>query len=250
MLQIRKYDLFGVGVSGVTPQETLDFVMEKAKKRISTCIDHMPVHGLITASRDREFNKSIQKFDIVAPDGHPVRIALNHFYGIGLKKRVYGPDFMLDVCAEADRQQIPVFLYGATNETLVRLQTSLCKRYHGLIISGSISPPFRELSDDEDSRIVEQIENCKPGIVFVGTGCPKQELFAAAHRGKINSVMICVGAAFDFIAGTKKQAPKWMRNNSLEWFYRLLSEPKRLGCRYIKTNTTFVIKFANKVLNG
>lgn len=244
----QKYDLFGVKISGASFDECLQYVVECARRKHSACIDHMPVHGLMTAAQDHSFNQCISAFDIVAADGQPVRFALNHFYGLGLQKRVYGPDFMLAVCERAAQEGISIFLYGSTEHTLRLLKKNLVHQFPTLKIAGAISPPFRDLTENEEAELSQKIEQSGAGIVFIGLGCPKQEVFAFKMRSRVNAVLDCVGAAFDFHAGTKPQAPGWMQDRSLEWLFRMLTEPRRLGKRYISTNIRFIARFIYKQL--
>ena len=128
------------------------------------------------------------------------------------------------------------------------MQCELVGAFPDLHIAGAISPPFRALTSDEDDVIVAQINASNAGVVFVSLGCPKQELWMAAHRGRIHAVMIGVGAAFDYHAGTIQRAPKWMQDAGLEWLHRLASEPRRLWRRYLVTNTLFMFGAAKQLL--
>jgi N-acetylglucosaminyldiphosphoundecaprenol N-acetyl-beta-D-mannosaminyltransferase len=154
---------------------------------------------------------------------------------------------MWALCERAAKENISVYCYGSTEETLRLLRGQLAAAFPTLEIT-SESPPFRALPTNEDDLAVERINSSGAGIVFVGLGCPKQECWMAEHRGRINAVMIGVGAAFDFHAGTIKRAPKWMQNAGLEWLHRLASEPRRLWKRYLVTNTLFIIGAAKQLL--
>ena len=238
-----RYDLFGVNVSITDYNQAEEVIVSAAKGGAAATVDHMPVHGLMTAVSDENFRNALNNFNMVCPDGHPVRWALNSLYKLKLKDRVYGPDLMLMLCKRAAKEKIPMYLFGSTQPVLDGLKENLAKRFPGLMIAGAESPPFRKLTDEEDKAIVERINGSGARLVFIGLGCPKQELFAFEHKNRIKAVQLCVGAAFDFIAGVKPQAPKWMRKNGLEWLFRLLSEPVRLGPRYFITNTRFIGKF-------
>jgi exopolysaccharide biosynthesis WecB/TagA/CpsF family protein len=204
----------------------------------------MPVHGLITAGTDKKFGAAMNSFDMVCPDGHPVRWALNALYNTNLPDRVYGPDLMLMLCKAAAEKGIGIYLYGSTEAVLDKLKSNLRARFPGLKIVGAESPPFRNLSPVEDDKVVERLNSSGAGIVFIGLGCPKQEMWAFEHREKIKAVLMCVGAAFDFHAGNKKQAPAWMQKRGLEWLFRLCQEPGRLWQRYFVTNSLFIAKFS------
>lgn len=198
------------------------------------------VHSVVTASQDAEFGRVVREADMATPDGAPVAWMLRRL-GHAAQRRINGPDLMWMYCAQAQARDESVFFYGSTEETLATLKAKLLAAFPGLKIAGAISPPFRKLMPEEDDAIVAQINASGAGTVWVSLGCPKQELWMAAHRGRINAVMVGVGAAFDYHTGTIKRAPKWMQDNGLEWFYRLVSEPRRLWKRYLVTNTLFVI---------
>jgi exopolysaccharide biosynthesis WecB/TagA/CpsF family protein len=244
----RKYDLFGVGVSAVRYGDALDWVLEAARRGHSVCVDHMPVHGLMTATSDPEFAATIARCDIVAPDGQPVRWALNHIHGLTLEDRVYGPTFTLLLCRAAAAEGLPVYFYGSDEATLRRLCSNLTERFPGLQIAGVEAPPFRPLSQGEERAVVARINASGARVVFIGLGCPKQEVFAARQRGAIQAVMVCVGAAFDIHAGNVAQAPRWMQERGLEWLFRLSQEPRRLLGRYLVTNSQFLLRFSASVL--
>jgi exopolysaccharide biosynthesis WecB/TagA/CpsF family protein len=216
--------------------------MQAASERRAMLVDHMPVHGLIEASRDPLLNEKINHFDIVAPDGQPVRWALNRFYKTGLTDRVYGPELMLRLCRQAEREGVGIYLYGSQSTVLEQLQQNLLRRFPRLRITGAESPPFRPLTPEEDQAVVARINQSGAGLVFLGLGCPKQEHFAYDHREQIKGVQLCVGAAFDFHAGRKKMAPGWMQRHGLEWAFRLMTEPRRLWQRYLRTNSLFILK--------
>jgi N-acetylglucosaminyldiphosphoundecaprenol N-acetyl-beta-D-mannosaminyltransferase len=243
-----KHDLFGVSVSQTSYEEATALIMQAAKERRPMLVDHMPVHGLIEACQDSSLNEKMRHFDIVAPDGQPVRWALNRFYGAGLSDRVYGPALMLRLCRQAEREGVGVYLYGSHQAVLEQLQDNLLRQFPKLRIVGAESPPFRPLTAEEDQAAVERINDSGAGLIFLGLGCPKQEHFAYDHRDRINGVQLCVGAAFDFHAGSKTMAPLWMQRNGLEWMFRLMTEPGRLWQRYLRTNSLFLIKLVRHEL--
>jgi N-acetylglucosaminyldiphosphoundecaprenol N-acetyl-beta-D-mannosaminyltransferase len=169
----------------------------------------------------------------------PIAWMLRHM-GFPNQERINGPDLMWNYCQLAERMKEPIFLYGSTPKTLDAIQQKLLDSFPNLLISGTYSPPFRTLTSQEDDEIIDIINNSDARVVFVSLGCPKQELWMAQHRGKINAVMIGVGAAFDYHAGTIKRAPLWMQHHGLEWLHRLYSEPRRLWKRYMVTNSIFI----------
>ncbi len=237
-----KFDLFDIGLSRIDYEEATDLIINAAQERHPMIVDHMPVHGLIEATSNPVLKKKINQFDIVAPDGQPIRWALNRFHHTNLSDRVYGPELMLRLCKQAEQKNIGIYLYGSRHVVLKKLQHNLLKQFPLLRIVGTEAPPFCPLTPTEDNATVERINQSGAGLIFLGLGCPKQEHFAFDHREKIQGVQMCVGAAFDFHAGLKKMAPPWMQQHSLEWLFRLSCEPKRLWQRYLVTNSLFVWK--------
>lgn len=197
-------------------------------------------HSVVTAGQDPEFGRIVEAADMATPDGAPVAGMLRRS-GFDKQQRINGPDLMWRYCAQAARRGECIYLYGGTPETLELLQLRLKETFPGLLIGGAHSPPFRAATKEEDEADVARINSSGAGTVWVSLGCPKQEQWMAAHRGRIDAVMIGVGAAFDYHAGTIQRAPLWMQNAGLEWLHRLASEPKRLWRRYLVTNTLFVV---------
>jgi len=194
-----------------------------------------------------DFRRVLLEADLVTPDGMPVVWSLR-LTGDRRATRVYGPDLTLLILEAAAREGLPVGFYGASPATLGKLAARLTRRFPALHISCLHAPPFRPLTPEEDERAVMEIENSRTRILFVGLGAPKQERWMAAHRGRIPAVMIGVGAAFDFHAGTKPQAPRWMQRAGLEWLFRLSAEPRRLAPRYLRQNPRFLVLFARELL--
>jgi N-acetylglucosaminyldiphosphoundecaprenol N-acetyl-beta-D-mannosaminyltransferase len=246
----RRHDLFGVRVSATTYDELCEWCIDRALNNKGGCVDLMPVHGLISAVRDPEYRDMMNAFDVIAPDGQPVRWALNKFHNANLSDRVYGPEFTLRLCKAAAEAGVPIYLYGSSPEVIELLSKNLSAKFPKLIIAGAESPPFRPLLAEEDAEVTARINDSGAKLVFLGTGCPKQEIFAYKHRYSINGVQLCVGAAFDFHAGKKNIAPAWMQKRGLEWLFRLCSEPRRLWKRYFVTNSIFVMLVARKMLFG
>jgi N-acetylglucosaminyldiphosphoundecaprenol N-acetyl-beta-D-mannosaminyltransferase len=185
--------------------------------------------------------------DLVTPDGMPLVWALRSL-GFQDATRVYGPDLTPVVLAIAEEDGIPVGLYVGAPQVLDRLQAVIRERFPAIRIAYAFSPPFRPLTAEEDEKVVEAINNSGTRILFIGLNTPKQDYWMAAHRDRIHAVMLGVGAAFDFLAGTKAQAPRWMMRIGMEWFFRLVTEPRRLGKRYLKHNPRFVVLFAAQLL--
>ena len=245
-----KYDLFGVKATATCYDEAVAVIIRAALRRVPGTVDLMSAHGLVAGARDAKFREVLNSFDVVASDGQPVRWALNFFHNTGLKDRVYGPELTIRLCKAAAEQGVGIYLYGSSPEVIELLRRNLLDKYPALKIAGAESPPFRPLTPDEDAAVVKRINDSGAGIVFLGTGCPKQEHFAHAHRHSIRAVQVCVGAAFDFHAGTKKTAPGWMQRRGLEWLFRLTQEPGRLWKRYLVTNTLFSLLVGKRVLLG
>jgi N-acetylglucosaminyldiphosphoundecaprenol N-acetyl-beta-D-mannosaminyltransferase len=195
---------------------------------------------LMVAHDSRNFRKIVNNADLVTPDGMPL-VWMMRLKGQRNQSRVYGPVLMLHILARAARENIPVGFYGGQPDVLESLITRIQARFTGLNVAYSFSPPFHALSPEEDLAMVEQVNASGARILFVGLGCPKQEYWMAEHLGKINSVMLGVGAAFDFHSGMKTQAPVWIQAMGLEWLFRLISEPRRLWRRYLFHNPRFMV---------
>jgi N-acetylglucosaminyldiphosphoundecaprenol N-acetyl-beta-D-mannosaminyltransferase len=236
----RKHDLHGVKVSATTYEEVVDCCIAMAQCAQSAIVDLMPVHGLVSAATDESYKNVMNAFDIVAPDGQPVRWSLNFFHRAHLADRVYGPALTYRLCEAAANNGVPIYLYGSSPDVIAKLCANLMHAFPNLQIVGAESPPFRPLTPEEDQQVIDRINSSGAGLVFLGTGCPKQELFAYHHRHSIKGVQLCVGAAFDFHAGVKKVAPPWMQKRGLEWLFRLTQEPKRLWKRYFIYNSIFL----------
>lgn len=212
-------------------------------KRSGSIVCICNVHMVVTAERDKDLRSVLHNADLVTPDGAPIAWAIRRA-GFNSQERINGPDLMWRYLAEAERLGQVVFFYGGQEETLNRLRQAMLATYPNLKIGGMISPPFRDLTPEEDADFVNQINSANTAVLFVGLGCPKQEKWMAAHKGAVQAVMVGVGAAFDYHAGTIKRAPLWMQRYGLEWFHRLCSEPRRLWKRYLVTNTLFIIGMA------
>jgi N-acetylglucosaminyldiphosphoundecaprenol N-acetyl-beta-D-mannosaminyltransferase len=200
----------------------------------------------VTSQQDQNFERVISEADMVTPDGAPVAWMLRKL-GYADQERINGPDLMWRYCQHAAAKGESMFLYGSTSQTLEALCSRLAVTFPELKLAGAVSPPFRTLTEDEDEAIVAAINASCAGTVWVSLGCPKQEKWMAAHRERINAVMIGVGAAFDYHAGTIKRAPLWMRNCGLEWLHRLACEPGRLWKRYLVTNIAFIAGIAKQM---
>ena len=243
-----KYSIFGVKISATTYKNAVDAIIKAAKLREKWCVSALAVHGLVSGVLDSHLWSILNDFDLLTPDGQPIRLALNYLYRLKLSDRVYGPFLMMHICQRAMEENISIYLYGSHKNVITPLKLYLLKRFPELRIAGCEPSVFRPLTEIEDQDFVRRITASGAGIVFIGLGCPLQEKFAHAHRQAINAVQVCVGAAFDFHAGKKKMAPAWMQRNGLEWLYRLTQEPRRLWRRYLFTNGLFVVYFLMQAL--
>lgn len=239
-----KVEVMGVGVSRTDYAEAAETIVAASRQRQSAVVSCHPVAGIVAAMRDAELRRRVNSFEMITPDGQPVRWAMNWLRSAGLRERVYGPQLMLEVCRRAAACDVGVYLYGATPEVVERLKANLAAQFPGLKICGAESPPFRPLTPEEDAATVERFNRSGAGIVFLGLGCPKQDHFAYEHRSRVRAVQICVGAAFDFHAGVKPMAPRWMQRSGLEWLFRLWCEPRRLWRRYLGANSYFALRLA------
>ena len=239
----KTYQLFVPKYADVDYDSASDIIIEHAKHRNSFGVSALAVHGLMESVRNQSLREKIKLIDLIVPDGQPVRWALNSFYKLGMKDRVYGPTLTLWVLEKADKLELKVYLYGSTATTLEKLQAFIERSYPGVDICGVHVDRFREATPEEDEGDILKINNSNAQIVLVGRGCPRQEFWVANHKGKVNAAMMAVGAAFDFHAGLLKQAPDWMQRNGLEWLFRLIQEPKRLFKRYFITNFLFIFRF-------
>lgn len=254
MLNRRVESVLSVPIDVITWDGALSQLNTWAANYDSRYVCICNVHSVVTASQDVEFGRVVREADMATPDGAPVAWMMRKLVHAD-QQRINGPDLMWKYCelvsgldSRLRGNDGGIFLYGSTEETLGILKAKLLAAFPSLKIAGAISPPFRKLTVEEDDAVVAQINASGAGTVWVSLGCPKQELWMAAHRGRINAAMVGVGAAFDYHAGTIKRAPKWMQDNGLEWFYRLVSEPRRLWKRYLVTNTLFVMGVVRQLL--
>jgi N-acetylglucosaminyldiphosphoundecaprenol N-acetyl-beta-D-mannosaminyltransferase len=244
----QKHEVFGVQVSAATHEAVCDAALTAARLRVPAVVSAFAVHALIEACNARELGDKVNRFAIITPDGQPLRWALNWLHGAGLECTVQGFELMWQLCERAADSDVSIYLYGSSAATLAALEGNLRRAYPGLVIAGVESPPFRPLTPQEDAAMVERVNASGAGLMFIGLGCPKQDHFAAEHVDRIQAVQLCVGAAFDFLAGRKPLAPAWMQRCGLAWTYRLYQEPKRLWKRYLVTNSIFVRRLAGQLL--
>ncbi len=234
-------------INQTTYEQACDRIQTLIQTQQSSYIVAANVHVVMTAYWHSEYRHILDKAALITPDGMPLVMGMR-WLGARHQPRVYGPDLMLAWCDRAAQTNLPIYLYGSTPETLQRLSEKLHHTFPNLRIAGMHSPPFRALTAEEEAADLAQIRRSGAAVVFVGLGCPKQEEWMYRQMGKLEAVMIGVGAAFKFHSGEIDQAPRWMMRLSLEWCFRLAREPKRLWSRYLFTNTAFVYLFSQQLI--
>ena len=234
-----RVDILGVAVNAATMEETLATIEGWIVRGEPHYVCVTGMHGVMECQQDEELRRIHNAAGLVTTDGMPL-VWYCRLKGQRRAERVYGPDLMLALCARSVARGYRHFLYGATPAVLEALAVRLAERFPGIRIVGSFSPPFRPLSADEDAAIGSRIRDARPDLVWVGLSTPKQERWVASHVDRLGAVLLGVGAAFDFHAGTKRQAPRWMQRAGLEWLFRLLSEPRRLYRRYLVNIPLFI----------
>ena len=248
MIDLGKRNVLGIGVNAIDYEAAVTRVIEAGKLRQPMAVTALAVHGVMTGVDDHEHRYRLNQFDLVCPDGQPVRWALNWLHGCGLADRVYGPNLTLFLCEAAAEQEVPVFLFGATDEMIDAFADRLCNKYPKLQVAGKRASRFRTLSETERDELAAEINASGAGVCFVGLGCPRQEVFAYEMRSRLRMPLIAVGAAFAFHAGMLSQAPPWMQKRGLEWLYRLIKEPGRLWKRYLTTNPAYLARLLGQKL--
>jgi N-acetylglucosaminyldiphosphoundecaprenol N-acetyl-beta-D-mannosaminyltransferase len=238
-------EILGVRIAVTNYAETAEKCVDWARSGQSRTVIFANVHVVMEACDNPAFRSKLNAADMVNPDGMPLVWALKAL-GIRQASRVYGPDAMQVLLGKATESNLRVGFYGGSPATLAKLVDTVRETYPGVEIAFTMSPPFRPLTRDEDEEVVRQIKESGTQILFVGLGCPKQEHWLMEHQSRIPAVMLAVGAAFDFLANTKPQAPRWMMRNGLEWVFRLATEPRRLAGRYLKHNPRFVALFLHQ----
>jgi N-acetylglucosaminyldiphosphoundecaprenol N-acetyl-beta-D-mannosaminyltransferase len=244
MIDKGKRNVLGVCINAVDYEAAVERIIEAARARQSMALSALAVHGVMTGVLDATQRYRLNHLDLVVPDGQPVRWALNLLYGMDLPDRVYGPTLMLKLCERAAIENLPIYLYGSRPEVLEALERNLRARFPGLNVAGTQASHFRRLSKEEKQVVVETIRHSGAALLFVGLGCPRQEVWAYEYRDALTLPLIAVGAAFDFHAGLLSQAPPLMQRLGLEWFYRLTREPRRLWRRYGLLNPAYLALLA------
>jgi len=236
-----KHNVIGVLVDAVDYESAAARIIAAAKERRSMSVSALAVHGVMTGVLDEAHRYRLNHLDLAVPDGQPVRWALNALYHTGLTERVYGPSLTLKLCEGAAAESLPIYLYGSQQSVLSALSRNLCKRFPGLKIAGSQPSRFRSLSEQEKLEVAQAIADSGARLTFVALGCPRQEVWVHEYRNLLPMPLIAVGAAFDFHAGSLPQAPGHLQRAGLEWFFRLLREPRRLWRRYLLLNPRYSV---------
>lgn len=248
MIDKGKMNLLGVQIDAVDYEAAIHRVIQGAKDERGMACTALAVHGVMTGVSDPEHSYRLNQFDLIVPDGMPVRWGLNLLHGAKLPDRVYGPTLTLKICERAAQEGLPIYFYGSRQEVLDKLIVNLKEKYPSIQIAGASPSRFRTLTAEEKEEVATMIKDSGAKLAFVGLGCPRQEVWAYEMREAIGMPLVAVGAAFDFHAGTLPQAPPRMQNMGLEWFYRLVQEPKRLWRRYLILNPIYLSLLASQLL--
>ncbi len=239
-------NILGVNIAAINMEWLLRYLDKNIDDIKGDYICVSNVHTTVTSYEDVSYC-AVQNGGLMAiPDGGPLS-TIGKKRGYENMARITGPDLMGKIFEISSEKGYSHYFYGSKNETLELLTQKLKHQYPGIQIIGMYSPPFRPLTEEEDKEVIERINKTKPDFVWVGLGAPKQEKWMAAHQGKIEGLMLGVGAGFDYYAGNIKRAPIWMQKSNLEWLYRLIQDPKRLFKRYWSTNIKFIW---NAVIRG
>jgi N-acetylglucosaminyldiphosphoundecaprenol N-acetyl-beta-D-mannosaminyltransferase len=240
MINEGKYPILGVNVHAVDYEFAVAKIVSAAEKKHPYSVSALAVHGVMTGFLDPVHARRLNGIDLIVPDGQPVRWALYWLHQKKLPDRVYGPNLTLRVAQAFAEGGLSIYLYGSTQETLSRFAQNLKQSFSGLKIVGMEPSKFRRLTEDERTELADRIKASGANAVFLGLGCPRQEVWAYEYRNFLNIPILAVGAAFDFHAGTLPQAPQVLQNLGLEWSYRLFQEPTRLWRRYVLLNPLYV----------
>lgn len=247
---MKRVDVCGVPVSAVNIEAACDIIGGWIQSREKVYICVAPVSTIVDCQSDAAYKKVLDNADMITPDGMPV-VWVGRLKGDKNISRTYGPDLMLALCEEGQGKGYKHYLYGGTEKTCSLLENVLKQKFPDIDIGGFYAPPFRSAHTLEEDTVIDEINRLNPDILWVGLGSPKQDFWMSEHRGRLNvPVVIGVGAAFDFIAGVKRQAPRWMQRSGLEWLFRFFSEPKRLWRRYLFGNSKFIYLLVKDVFKS
>jgi exopolysaccharide biosynthesis WecB/TagA/CpsF family protein len=240
VLDRGKRNVLGINIDAVDYTAAVEKIIAAAQATRPLAVSALAVHGVMTGVLDPVHRHRLNQFDLLVPDGQPVRWALNGLHRAQLRERVYGPTLMLKTCERAASEQLPIYLYGGKSELLTSLRDNLVRRFPDLQIAGMMPSRFRRLTEAERDETIGIIRASGATITFVGLGCPRQEVWAFEMRRALSMPVLAVGAAFNFHAGQLPQAPGWLQSRGLEWLYRLIQEPRRLWRRYLFLNPLYL----------
>ncbi|MCU0565063.1 MAG: WecB/TagA/CpsF family glycosyltransferase [Oculatellaceae cyanobacterium Prado106] len=240
-------NVIGFEIAALSFDAQIELMVRWATRHLSKVVCVANVHMLMEAHTQSEMRSVLDRADLVTPDGMPLVWVMRLLSGV-CQDRVAGMDILIALVQKSPDHQIPVFFLGSDGQTLHRIRQRLMQDAPNLQIAGMEPLPFRPLTIAEDEAIAQKIHDSGAGIVLVSLGCPKQELWMTAHKNRINAVMIGLGGAFPVYAGLRRWAPAWVRKAGLEWFYRLIQEPRRLWKRYRKTIPPFLFLAFKQIL--
>ena len=230
---IERFEVAGVPVALINMDIACEEVRRRIAERLGGYVIFRDMHGIVLANRDKQILAAHRDAAFVAPDGMPL-VWLGRRMGRKEVARVYGPDFLLEFCRRSEHLGFRHFFYGSTDAVAEKLVLELKRLFPGLVICGRYSPPFRSINAPPSAEDIAPVRAAQPDVVWVGLSTPKQELWMRTHASELpGCVLLGVGAAFDFLSKTKPQAPRWLRQAGFEWLFRLLTEPRRLGRRYL-----------------
>jgi N-acetylglucosaminyldiphosphoundecaprenol N-acetyl-beta-D-mannosaminyltransferase len=240
-------DILNIPVANLDYDGVVDQIISWTKSPKGRYIGVCNVHSITSSTWDPKLREALLNSDLNTADGMPL-VWMQKLLGFKKASRVYGPTLVLKTLEKAVPKKLRMAFYGGHPERLPVFLENLNKMFPGLEVVETICPPFRSLTEEEDEQFTQTLNKARPDIIWVGIGCPKQELWMMEHKSKLNAVMIGVGAAFDFHAGAVKQAPPYLQKIGLEWLYRLYCEPRRLFKRYLTTNPVFMIRAIEQLL--
>jgi N-acetylglucosaminyldiphosphoundecaprenol N-acetyl-beta-D-mannosaminyltransferase len=244
----RRVNILGVGVSPINMDQAVRAIEGWIAERRSHYVCITNIHGIVESQRDHGLRQIHNDAGLVTPDGMPL-VWASHLFGFRGVERVYGPDLVLAMCKRSVGRGYRHYFFGGAPGVAGQMADCLRQRFPGLVVAGTYAPPFHPLTAEDNNKIVKAINKARPDIVWVGLGTPKQERWMAAHVGRVNAgALIGVGAAFDFLSGSKRQAPRWMQRSGLEWFFRVVTEPRRLWRRYATNIPAFSGLFLAQVM--
>jgi len=246
MIDKGKVSVLGVQIDAVDYEAATARIIDAARDGRPYSVSALAVHGVMEGVDSAEHIERLNDFDLITPDGQPVRWAMNWLHDTGLPDRVYGPNLTLDVCRAAAEAGLPIYFYGSTQDTLDHLAERLPTLTPGIQIAGMQPSKFTTSTEAEMDAVAADIKATGAKICMVGLGCPRQEVFAYENARRLSMPLLAVGAAFDFHAGLAKEPPEWIQRAGLQWAQRLVANPKRLWRRYLILNPRYVARIVGQ----